>query len=65
MTMQKPKPKTSRHRRAPKLVPNDPTLWEDLAAIGRSIPKESIAKLLRDLGRNADHYLDGSPKHDE
>jgi hypothetical protein len=53
-----PAPRAKRSRS----IQRDPTLWEDLAAIGRSIPHQSLAKLPRDMGRNADHYLDGSPK---
>jgi hypothetical protein len=45
-------------------VSKDPTLWEDLLAIARSIPRESLEKMPADLGRNADHYLDGSPKQE-
>jgi hypothetical protein len=47
-----------------KSIQRDPNLWEDLAAIGRRVPAKSLAKLPRDLGRNLDHYLDGSPKQE-
>lgn len=42
----------------------DPNLWKDLLAIASRIPPESLEKIPADLGRNADHYLDGSPKED-
>jgi hypothetical protein len=54
--------RVKRAARPKRNLQRDPTLWRDLAEIGRSIPRESLAKLPRDLGRNADHYLDGSPK---
>ncbi len=68
MVIRKPtKPRTSRTKRDPEAQEwqsKDPTLWEDLLAIARLIPPESLEKIPADLGRNADHYLDGSPKQE-
>jgi hypothetical protein len=53
--------KPARERRAKRATTN---IWEELAELGRQIPDEELAKLPRDLARNFDHYLDGSPKQD-
>ena len=37
-------------------------LFEDLAAIGASVPREEWEKLPKDFNENLDHYLYGSPK---
>ena len=34
------------------------TFWDDLAAIGRKIPKAEIASLPRDAARRFDEYFD-------
>lgn len=51
-------------RRKSKQRAKDPTLWEDIAAIGRRIPEDVLRRLPRDAGRNLDHYLYGKPKSD-
>jgi hypothetical protein len=66
MTIRKPsKPaRKPARRRKSEDIQRDPTLWEDLLAIARSIPEEERKRLPTDGGRNADHYLYGTPKKD-
>jgi hypothetical protein len=40
-------------------------LFEEVAAIGASVPREEWEKLPRDLSENLDHYLYGAPKRTE
>jgi hypothetical protein len=40
-------------------------IWERVAKISAQVPDEEWAKLPKDLSRNLDHYLYGSPKDDE
>jgi hypothetical protein len=57
-TPQKPKKRTSK-------APNsNSALWRDLDKIAKSVPKESLAKLPRDLAAEFDHYHDGTPRQD-
>jgi hypothetical protein len=51
-------------RRRRKAAMKDPTLWEDLAAIGRRIPDDVVDRMPKDLGRNLRHYMYGKPKTD-
>jgi hypothetical protein len=39
--------------------------WEIALELGRTIPKESLDKLPKDLSLNLDHYLYGVPKEAE
>jgi hypothetical protein len=39
--------------------------WEDIIALGASIPREEWEKVPRDLSINLDHYLYGAPKEEE
>jgi putative addiction module CopG family antidote len=39
--------------------------WEEIVAIGESIPIEEWDKVPSDLSKNLDHYLYGSPKISE
>lgn len=40
-------------------------IWERVADISTQMPAEEWAKLPKDLSKNVDHYLYGSPKEDE
>lgn len=40
-------------------------IWERVADISAQVPAEEWAKLPKDLSKNVDHYLYGSPKEDE
>ena len=40
------------------------SIWDDLAAIGRTIPDVDLDKLPRDLVKNFDHYAHGSPREE-
>lgn len=40
-------------------------VWEMAVELGERIPKEAWANVPRDLSKNAEHYLYGSPKEDE
>ncbi len=51
-------------KRAKKALNPNEALWRDLDEIARSIPKESLAKLPRDLAEQFDHYHDGTPRQD-
>ncbi|MBI5290116.1 MAG: hypothetical protein HY873_14170 [Chloroflexi bacterium] len=65
MVTQKPRPirRTKRLKLPkPRLDASDPTLLEDLLAIGRAIPREELDRLPSDGARNFDHYLDGAPR---
>ncbi len=44
---------------------DDRPIWEIVAAIGRSIPEEELAKIPADSSINLDHYLYGAPKISE
>jgi hypothetical protein len=62
MTIRKPaSSKPPRERRAKQTPTN---IWEEIAELGKSIPKADRARMPRDGARNFDHYLDGSPKQD-
>jgi hypothetical protein len=50
-------------KRAPKKRTST-SIWDELAAIGDKVPKEAWEGVPRDLARNFDHYLDGSPRQD-
>ncbi|PSB24621.1 hypothetical protein [Stenomitos frigidus] len=51
------------------LAENQPShkrpIWERVAEISAQVPPEEWAKLPKDLSKNVDHYLYGSPKEDE
>jgi hypothetical protein len=51
-------------KRAPKALNPNQELFRDLDAIARSVPKESLAKLPRDLAEQFDHYHDGAPRQE-
>jgi len=57
-----PKPRSKRKPQPTKRVSQDPTLWDDLAAIADSIPKKDRASLPVDGSVNLDHYGYGTPK---
>jgi hypothetical protein len=40
------------------------TIWDELAAIGATIPKADLARVPSDAARNLHHYLSGAPKQD-
>jgi hypothetical protein len=40
-------------------------IWERVADISAQVPLEEWAKVPKDLSKNVDHYLYGSPKEDE
>ncbi|MBW4691266.1 MAG: hypothetical protein KME27_05810 [Lyngbya sp. HA4199-MV5] len=40
-------------------------IWERVADISAQVSPEEWAKLPKDLSKNVDHYLYGSPKQDE
>ena len=40
-------------------------IWERVADISAQVPPEEWEKLPKDLSKNIDHYLYGSPKEDE
>ena len=65
MVSQKPRP-TTKHKRLvlpkPRLDASNPTLLQDLLAIGKAIRDEEKSRLPRDGARNLDHYLYGAPK---
>lgn len=50
--------------RPPERIQRDPTLWEDLRAIGRSVPKEELDRLPRDGAGDPDYYIYGTSKKD-
>ena len=62
----KPEPKTAkpRRKRTPKAGMPDRAFWDGLIALGKTIPLSEREKRPRDLARNFDHYLDGSPRQD-
>ena len=45
-------------RRTPKKRASDPTLWADIAAIGRRIPKSELANLPKDGAARFDEYIE-------
>ena len=45
-------------RREPKKRASDPTLWADIAAIGRRIPKSELANLPKDGAARFDEYIE-------
>jgi hypothetical protein len=47
----------SKKRRAP-----GTSLWLELEAVGKRLPKEVLASLPKDYAEHFDHYHDGSPK---
>ena len=49
-------------RRKPRKKPSLAALCEEIAALGRMIPPEDLAKIPRDGSINLDHYLYGKPK---
>ena len=55
--------KKPKRRTAKALNPNE-ALWRDLDKIAKSVPKESRAKLPRDLAEQFDHYHDGTPRQE-
>lgn len=61
MVVERAKPK--KHANTTRTT-NELSVWERLGKIGESIPADARARLPRDLSRNLDHYLDGSPKDD-
>ena len=44
------------------LDPSARSIWEELAEIAQSIPREEWNKLPSDLTDNLDHYIYGTPK---
>jgi hypothetical protein len=40
-------------------------IWERVVDISAQVPPEEWAKVPKDLSKNVDHYLYGSPKEDE
>jgi len=46
-------------------IPSAKSLWEEIAAIGESIPEDAWSLVPRDLSKQVDHYLHGSPKRSE
>jgi hypothetical protein len=42
----------------------DWSFWEDLMRLGRTAPRKGRDRRPRDLARNFDHYLDGTPRQD-
>lgn len=66
MVMRKsaPSPKGKAARKPDLSTLPDWFFWEGVMALGRSIPREEWEKLPRDLAKNFDHYLDGSPRQD-
>jgi hypothetical protein len=49
------------------VLPDEPTprpLWEQIVEIGAIVPTTEWAKLPRDLARNFEHYMYGSPKEE-
>jgi hypothetical protein len=61
MTIRKPTAPKHTTRRKPKQAP---TIWDELAAIGATIPKSELARIPKDGARNLHHYLSGAPKQD-
>jgi hypothetical protein len=62
MAIRKPTtPKRAQARRKPK---RELTIWDELAAIGATIPKSELARIPADAARNLHHYLSGAPKQD-
>jgi hypothetical protein len=57
----KRKPAPSR-KRAPKK--SQPSIWDEIAALGRKIPPDELALFPKDGARNLHHYLHGAPKQD-
>jgi hypothetical protein len=49
----------------PAVVTGTRPIWERVADISAQIPAEEWAELPKDLSKNIDHYLYGSPKEDE
>ncbi|NJP11469.1 MAG: hypothetical protein HC866_19975 [Leptolyngbyaceae cyanobacterium RU_5_1] len=46
-------------------APDTRPIWERVADISAQVPPEEWAKVPKDLSKNVDHYLYGSPKEDE
>ena len=38
------------------------TIWDELAEIGKRVPKKDRVSLPTDGARNFDHYVDGTPR---
>jgi hypothetical protein len=55
-----------RHAKADAAVtpPTQKPFWEAIAEISREIPMEDWETLPKDLSKNLDHYLYGSPKEE-
>ena len=51
-----PKKSPAPKRRDPKKRASDPTLWADIAALGRRIPDSELANLPRDGAARFDEY---------
>ncbi len=57
------KPRATRKRTAPKPT-RELAWWEEVVAIGKSIPPEELATFPMDGASNLHHYLHGAPKQD-
>ncbi len=58
-------PITSSQSLAENQSSNKRPIWERVVDISAQVPPEEWAKLPKDLSKNVDHYLYGSPKEDE
>lgn len=45
-------------------TPNQRPIWERVTEISAQVPAEEWSKLPKDLSKNVDHYLYGSPQED-
>ena len=43
-------------------VPQELSVWDEIAALGREMPDEEWAKIPNDASINLEHYLYGAPK---
>lgn len=64
MTIQKRTAKQVHGQRPKRPKQTATNIWEEIAELGKLIPKTERARMPRDGARNFDHYLDGSPKQD-